>query len=213
MPDRIDSMLDFLVLADRFKSVERRAYVADGSRRENSAEHSWHMALCGLLLAEDIGFEVDLGRALSMILVHDLVEIYAGDAFAYDAKARAEAVEKEEQAARRLFGSLPPDLGRRLEQLWREFEAHETPEARLAYACDRLQGFLQVYISGGKSWAEAMVTREMTRKRTAPARETDPFIDGLIERIYARIEKAGFWNDAGIAVGAGRGVTPRLSDA
>jgi putative hydrolase of HD superfamily len=207
MPDRVDSILDFLVLADRFKSVERRAYVADGSRRENSAEHSWHMALCALLLESEIGFEVDLGRALSMVLVHDLVEIYAGDAFAYDPAARAAAVEKEEAAAKRLFGSLPPDLGARLDGLWREFEAHETKEAQLAYACDRLQGFLQVYLSDGKSWVEAGVRREMTRQRTAPARATDPAIEALVERIYARMEARGFWDAAGTAV------TPRPSSA
>ncbi|MBL8831335.1 MAG: HD domain-containing protein [Rhodospirillales bacterium] len=208
MSDRIDSMLDFLVLADRFKTVERRAYIEDGSRRENSAEHSWHMALCAILLETEIGFPVDLGRTLSMVLVHDLVEIYAGDAFAYDAAAREAAVAKEEAAARKLFGSLPADLGAKLEALWREFEAHETPEARLAYACDRLQGFLQVYISDGKSWAEARVTREMTRKRTAPAREADPAIERLVERIYERIERRGFWNADGVAVGGGKGVVP-----
>ncbi len=201
MPDRIDSMLDFLVLVDRFKSVERRAYVADGGRRENSAEHSWHMALCAMLLEDEIGFRVDLGRTLSMVLVHDLVEIYAGDAFAYDIAAREAAVAKEEAAARRLFGSLPPDLGAKLDGLWREFEAHESNEARLAYACDRLQGFLQVYISDGKSWAEAKVTRDMTRLRTAPARETDPFIEAFIERVYARMESRGFWNASGVATG------------
>ncbi len=200
MSDRIDSMLDFLVLADRLKSVERRGYVADGSRRENTAEHSWHMALCALLLEDEIGFKVDLGRTLSLVLIHDIVEIYAGDAFAYDAAAREAAVAKEEAAARRLFGDLPPDLGAKLQRLWHEFEAHETPEARLAYACDRLHGFLQVFISGGKSWAEAKVTREMTRKRTAPARATDPFIEAFIERVYARMESRGFWGADGVAV-------------
>jgi putative hydrolase of HD superfamily len=208
MSDRIDSMLDFLVLADRFKTVERRAFIADGSRRENSAEHSWHMALCAILLETEIGFPVDLGRTLSMVLVHDMVEIYAGDAFAYDAAARQAAVAKEEEAARRLFGSLPADLGGRLDALWREFEAQETPEARLAYACDRLQGFLQVYISDGKSWVEAGVTLEMTRKRTAPARGTDPRIEALVERIYERMARRGFWDASGTAVGAGRGVVP-----
>ncbi len=206
MPDRIDSILDFLVLADRFKTVERRSYIADGSRRENSAEHSWHMALCALLIGDEIAGKVDIGRVLSMILIHDLVEIYAGDAFAYDPQARADAVAKEEAAAKRLFGSLPPDLGGRLDSMWREFEAHETPEAKIAYACDRLQGFLQVYLSHGKSWAEAKVTRDMTRARTKPAREADPFVEALVERIYARLDDGRFWNADGVAVGPGNGV-------
>jgi putative hydrolase of HD superfamily len=206
MPDRIDSILDFLVLADRFKAVERRSYVTDGSRRENSAEHTWHMALCALLLETEIAAKADIGRVLSMVLVHDLVEIHAGDAFAYDPAAREAAVAKEEAAARQLFGSLPADLGARLEGLWREFETRATPEARIAYACDRLQGFLQVYLSGGKSWAEAHVTREMTRQRTAPAREADPFVEALVERIYARLDAEAFWDADGRAVGPGRGV-------
>lgn len=206
MADRLDSILDFLILVDRFKKVERRAFLGDLSRRENSAEHSWHMALVAMVLARETKFAGDLARVLSMVLVHDLVEIYAGDAFAYDAAARAAAVAKEEQAARELFGKLPPDLGGEFEGLWREFEARETPEAKLAYACDRVQGFLQAYLSDGSSWVEAKVRRAQTWERTRPARELDPKIEALILRIYARSDARAMWDGAEIAVPPGEGV-------
>jgi putative hydrolase of HD superfamily len=206
MPDRLDSILDFLILIDRFKKVERRAFLGDLSRRENSAEHSWHMAVVAMVLARETGFEGDLSRVLSMVLVHDLVEIYAGDAFAYDAAARAAAAQKEDEAAKRLFGMLPADLGAAFDALWREFEARETPEARLAYACDRVQGFLQAYLSDGSSWVEAKVERRQTWERTRPARELDPKIEALILRIYARSDVRAMWSEADVAVPPGTGV-------
>lgn len=206
MPDRLDSILDFLILVDRFKKVERRAFLGDLSRRENSAEHSWHMAVVAMVLARETGFAGDLGRVLSMVLVHDLVEIYAGDAFAYDAAARAAAAEKEEAAAKKLFGMLPPDLGAEFDALWREFEARATPEAKLAYACDRVQGFLQAYLSDGSSWIEANISREQTWERTRPARELDPNIEALILRVYKRSDARAMWDAANVAVPPGKGI-------
>jgi putative hydrolase of HD superfamily len=206
MPDRLDSILDFLILVDRFKKVERRAFLGDLSRRENSAEHSWHMAVVAMVLARETGFAGDLARVLSMVLVHDLVEIYAGDAFAYDAAARAAAAEKEDAAAKKLFGMLPPDLGAEFDALWREFEARETPEAKLAYACDRVQGFLQAYLSDGSSWIEAKISREQTWERTRPARELDLKIEELILRVYTRSDARAMWDDANVAVPPGKGI-------
>lgn len=206
MADRLDSILDFLVLVDRFKTVERRAFLGGGARRENSAEHSWHMALVAMVLARETGFSGDLARVLSMVLVHDLVEIYAGDAFAYDAAARAAAVEKEQAAAKKLFGMLPPDLGAEFDLLWREFEARETQEAKFAFACDRVQGFLQAYLSDGSSWVEAKIKRAQTWERTRPARELDPKIEELILRIYARSDARAMWDEANVAVPPGKGI-------
>ena len=206
MPDRLDSILDFLILVDRFKKVERRAFLGDLSRRENSAEHSWHMAVVAMVLARETGFSGDLSRVLSMVLVHDLVEIHAGDAFAYDAAARAAAAQKEDEAAKKLFGMLPPDLGATFDALWREFEARETPEAKLAYACDRVQGFLQAYLSDGSSWVEAKIKRAQTWERTRPARELDPKIEELILRIYARSDAKAMWDADGVAVPPGEGI-------
>ena len=190
-PERAAAVLDFLAVADRLKTVERRGRVVlpDGAtRRENSAEHCWSLALIGILLHEDVAEPVDLGRALMMVAIHDLVEIEAGDTFAYDAAGRATQAAREAAAAETVFGLLPADLGARLRALWEEFEAGQTPEARFAMACDRMQGFLQNVLSGGQAWREHGVTRADTLPRMTPAMEVDPAFATLIGRLYDRAE-------------------------
>ncbi len=192
--ERADAILGFLALADRLKSVERRGRVVlpDGAtRRENSAEHCWSLALIGTLLHQDVAQPLDLGRALMMVAIHDLVEIEAGDTFAYDAAARATQAAREAAAAETVFALLPPDLGARLRALWKEFEAGETPEARFAMACDRMQGFLQNVLSGGIAWREHGVTRADTAPRMDPASAVDPAFATLISRLYERAEAGG----------------------
>lgn len=190
---RLAQILDFLLLADRFKTIERGAYVGQGERRETDAEHTWHMALYALLLHEEIGFYVDIGHVLKLIVVHDLVEILAGDTYAYDDAALASQAEREARAAQELFGTLPDDLGRRLYDWWREFEAAETPEARFAKAIDRLQGFAQNCHSGGRAWRENGVSRDLTRRRTTLPKLTDPALAALIRELYARADRGGLW--------------------
>lgn len=190
-PERADAILGFLALADRLKSVERRGRVVlpDGAtRRENSAEHCWSLALIGTLLHADVAQPLDLGRALMMVAIHDLVEIEAGDTFAYDAAARATQAAREAAAAETVFSLLPHDLGARLRALWEEFEAGETPEARFAMACDRMQGFLQNVLSGGIAWREHGVTRADTEPRMGPAMAVDAVFTTLIGRLYDRAE-------------------------
>jgi putative hydrolase of HD superfamily len=191
--DRHQQILDFLELADRFKFVERRGYVSGGTRRENDAEHTWHMALVAMLLHGELEEResVDLGKTLSMILVHDLVEIEAGDTYAYDDAAIEGQDEREQAAADKIFGMLPEDLGARLRALWDEFEARETPEARFAKACDNFQGFMQNAISGGRAWRENGVGKEATRRRTDFPRCVDPTFDALIDKLYARTDREG----------------------
>ncbi len=150
---RLSHILDFLLLTDRFKTIERKGYIADGSRRETDAEHTWHMGLFALLLHKELGFDVDLGHVLTLVLIHDLVEIHAGDTYAYDDAGCAGQAEREAEAARKLFAELPADLGASLHDWWREFEEGATPEARFAKAIDRLQGFSQNYNSGGQGMA------------------------------------------------------------
>ncbi len=194
MTDRTRQLFDFLVLADRMKQIERRNYVGNTDRHENDAEHSYHMALCLLLLHRETDIPIDLGRALSLVLVHDLVEIYAGDTFAYDPVAVAGQEEREEAAAHRLFTEeLPADTGAHFMELWREFEGKQTPESRLANSCDRLQAFLQNYITGGRPWRENGVTPETTRPRTKLARDTAPVFAELISEIYARADAEKLW--------------------
>jgi putative hydrolase of HD superfamily len=191
---RIEAILGFLALADRLKTVERRGRVPlpDGTtRRENSAEHCWNLSLIALLLHREVAAEIDLARTLCMIAVHDLVEIEAGDTYAYDPAGRATQAAREAAAAELVFGALPPDLAARLRALWEEFEAGETAEARFAMGCDRLQGFLQNILSEGLAWKEHGVTRADTAPRMQPAMAVDPAFGALIGALYARAAAGG----------------------
>jgi putative hydrolase of HD superfamily len=143
----------FLREADQLKGVLRQSSILDGSRKENSAEHSWHLALMAQVLGGCAPPGTDLNRVTAMLLIHDLVEIDAGDLFVYaDATAQAQQDAAEHAAADRIFALLPPDQGRELRALWDEFEDRRTPEARFARALDRLQPVLANYYLGGGTW-------------------------------------------------------------
>ena len=168
--------LAFLAEADRLKSVSRASLLCDGSRRENSAEHSWHLALYALVMAPQAGPEVDIGRVIRMLILHDLVEIDAGDVPIHaqngDTHHGAAQLAAEEAAADRLFGLLPAPLGAELRALWSEFEANETPDAVFAKSLDRAQPVMQNIACGGGSWVEYSVTYEQ-----------------LVERVGIRIQR------------------------
>ena len=157
---RLEQQLAFLLELDKAKSVFRQSYVTDGSRKENDAEHMWHLAMFVLVLAEHAGEPIDVTKVLKMVLIHDIVEIDAGDAFVYDEVARSTKDELELAAAERLYGLLPPDQGAELRGLWEEFEAKVTPEARFAGAVDRLQPLLLNVTTKGRSWQEHAVTAD-----------------------------------------------------
>jgi putative hydrolase of HD superfamily len=167
---RLERQLAFVVEIDRLKGVLRQTVLVDGSRHENSAEHSWHLAVMAMLFAEHASERVDTGRVLRMLLVHDVVEIDAGDTFAYDVEANVGRESREQRAATRLFGLLPPEQGAELAGLWAEFEARATPEARVANALDRLQPLLNNHHSGGGSWRTHGVTRDQVLRRMDPIR-------------------------------------------
>lgn len=152
--ERIDRQFAFLLELDKEKEITRQTWLADGSRKENDAEHAWHMALMAILLSEYANEQVDLLKTVTMILLHDVVEIDAGDTYAYDEAGKLTQSARETAAAERLFGLLPPDQGEKLRALWDEFEARETPEARYARAMDNLQPILLNHASGGKAWTE-----------------------------------------------------------
>jgi putative hydrolase of HD superfamily len=155
----LERQIRFVLEADRLKSVTRQTTITDGSRRENSAEHSWHLALMAVTLAEHAPPGTDLGRVGAMLLLHDLVEIDAGDLFLYaDAAAQARQEEAERAAAMRIFAILPEPRGSELRALWEEFEERRTPEARFARALDRLQPMLLNLTSGGGTWREHGIT-------------------------------------------------------
>ncbi len=154
MSQRFDKQIQFLVEIDKVKHIVRRTRLFDGSRHENDAEHAWHLAMMALTFREYAHDTVDILRVIKMVLVHDLVEIDAGDIFLYDAEGLAEKSRKEKAAAERIFGLLPEDQGRELKELWEEFESRETPEARFAAALDRLEPILQNAHVENNAWMQ-----------------------------------------------------------
>ena len=159
-PEGIAAALAFFMEADLLKGVERQNRLADGSRRENTAEHSWHLGIAALVLAPFAKEPVDLGTAVAMALVHDIVEIDAGDTFAYDdADGAATKVAREEAAADRLFAMLPAATGKRFRELWDEYERGDTPEARFVMAVDRLAPMMLNLAEGASTWREHGITR------------------------------------------------------
>lgn len=159
--ERLEKQLALLIELDQLKSVLRRTRVKSADRRlENSGEHSWHVALMAVLMQEHANVPVDIARVMKMLLIHDVVEIDAGDTFVYDVAASKEQEEKELKAAERLFGMLPSDQGDELFSLWKEFEAAQSDDAKYAKALDRLIPMLLNYHNDGQSWKEHGVTRE-----------------------------------------------------
>lgn len=161
--DRLARQLQFILEIDKLKSVYRRTYLIDGERHENSAEHSWHLAMLALLLAEHANEPLDVAKVVKMVLVHDIVEIDAGDTYIYD--AQGDKVERERVAADRIFGLLPADQEAEFRGLWEEFESGATPEARFAAALDRFVPQLHNYHTQGRSWKEHGITAERVLMR------------------------------------------------
>lgn len=196
---RIAAQLAFLREADKLKSIQRHSRVTFADRRENDAEHSWHLALTVMVLAEHAEPGLDLLRTLEMVLVHDLVEIDAGDTIAYaDRAAKAAQAERERAAAERLFGMLPSDQGVRLRALFEEFEARRTREARCARALDRVQPILQNVHSKGAAWRENGITPQMVRELNGPIiRDASPALWTCVEEIITQAEVDGCFASVG----------------
>ena len=181
LTDRFKRQIEFILEVDRLKEVYRQSYVLNADRHENSAEHSWHLAVAALLLAEHANQAVDTSRVIRMALVHDLVEIDAGDTFIYDTAGNLEKAAKEEKAADRIFGLLPPDQRDEWRALWNELEQRETAEAKFANALDRLLPVLHNYFTDCRSWKEHGITREQALLKNAPIGEGSNTIWHLVE--------------------------------
>lgn len=151
---RLEQQFAFIEEIDKEKYIGRQTYLADGSRKENDAEHAWHMALMTILLSEYANEEIDVLKTVTMLLAHDLVEIDAGDTYAYDTEGNKTKEARELAAADRIYGLLPEDQQKKLRALWDEFEAWETPEARFAHTMDCLQPLMLNHVSNGRSWEE-----------------------------------------------------------
>ena len=184
----IADALRFFMEVDRLKGVERRNWLADASRRENTAEHSWHLGIAAMVMAPFATETFDLGRAVQMALVHDIVEIDAGDTFAYDTGDAAASKEAREQAAAdRLFGILPEATGRYFRELWDDYEAGDTPEARFVMAVDRMAPMFLNMAEGGSAWREHGVTASRVEARNRP--HIEPAIPGLWQLAASQLQQ------------------------
>lgn len=171
MNDRLSQQFDFIREIDKEKFIGRQTYLTDGIRKENDAEHAWHAALMVLLLSEYANEPIDVLKTITMLLLHDVVEIDAGDTYAYDTAGQATAREREERAADRIYGLLPDDQREKLRALWEEFEARETPEARFARTMDNLQPLVLNDATDGKSWVEHGVHLSQVLRRNERTHE------------------------------------------
>lgn len=165
---RLQQQLDFIMEIDKLKNVYRQSYVSDGSRHEEDADHSWHLALMCLLLSEYANEDIDVLRTMSMVLIHDIIEIDAGDTYAYDEVGNATKRKREEKAADRIFNILPQDQAKYLRELWEEFEEGKTNEARFAITLDKVQPLMLNDATNGRAWQEhgVRLSQIMERNKT-----------------------------------------------
>ena len=174
--NRLEKQLQFILEIDKVKKIIRQTPLSDASRKENDAEHSWHIALMAYLLQEYAEEPVEVSKVLLMVLIHDLVEIDAGDTYAYDEEGAKTKDERERKAADHIFGMLPEDQGMYLKALWEEFEAYETAEAKYAHLLDNFQPLLLNDAAGGISWTEHQVKKSQIYKRNEKVEETSATI-------------------------------------
>lgn len=196
--ERLSRELAFLLTLDRLKEVQRQSYTLAG-RHENSAEHSWHLAVAAMLLSEHAKEPVNLLRVLEMLLIHDVVEIEAGDTYVYDEDARKKQEEKEKQAAEKLFAQLPEDQSRHWWELWQEFSAGTSPEARFARSLDRLLPVLLNVATGGRSWQEHGVRASQVLARNAEVAAGSPALWEVVQKLVAEAQARGFLTSDGEA--------------
>lgn len=184
--ERLKKQMEFVLELDKLKHVMRQSYVADGSRHENDTEHSWHLALMAMLLSEYANEKVDMLHVIKMVLIHDAVEIDAGDTYAYDAAGNATKRQREVAAADRIFNILPEDQAEEMRNLWEEFEACDTPESKFANVLDRVQPVMLNDITGGRAWREHDVAVSQVLERN---KKTKDGSEELWEYVKAIIEK------------------------
>lgn len=189
---RLDSRFLFTAEIDKMTSVLRRTLLLDKSRRENDAEHSWHIAVMAMLFSEYATAPVDIGRVVQMCVVHDLVEVYAGDTFAYDAVGNADKEEREKKAADKLFAMLPEEQGQLIRSLWEEFDAMESPDAKYSACMDRLQPFFHNTLTDGHTWVESGTNRAAVEKRMAVIKEFMPKVYPWVAKNIDRAIEVGW---------------------
>ena len=191
MDERLKKQMDFLLEADKLKFITRQTYLSDGKRKENDGEHSWHLALMAVLLSEYSNEKIDLVKVITMVLIHDIVEIDAGDTYAYDTLGNQSKREREVKAADRIFNILPKDQAQKLRQLWEEFEAYETPEAKFAHVCDNVQPLMLNDATDGLAWREHDVKKSQVLQRNRRTGEGSQVLMEYINRILDKNVESG----------------------
>jgi putative hydrolase of HD superfamily len=189
---RLSQQIQFILEIDKLKLVLRQTLLTDGSRQENSAEHSWHLAVMAIALSEYAATPIHVNRAIFMVLLHDLVEIDAGDTFCYDAQANQNKAEREAEAADRLFGLLPADQSREFRAIWEEFETGETADAQFAKALDCLQPLLHNWQTQGGTWRIHQVQRSQVLRRMQAVKVALPALWGMVEQIIDEAVELGY---------------------
>ena len=191
--DRFRQQIEFILEVDKLKNVLRKTILMDRSRRENSSEHSWHIALMVLILSEYAkDSEVDMFRVMKILLVHDLIEIDAGDTYCYDDLGRKDQSQREKIAADRIFNLLPADQAAALRELWDEFEERKTPESKFANAMDRFQPFLHNYFTEGKIWQENSIKSAQVKSRMQPVDDGASILGDYVSSLIADGVKKGY---------------------
>lgn len=192
--ERLHKQLEFLIEIDKVKQVFRNTILLDASRRENDAEHTWHMAVCALMFQEYSNQkEIDMLKVLKIILLHDIVEIYAGDTFAYDEKGNVGRLEREQDAAEKIFGLLPEDQKLEFRELWDEFEESKTPESKYAHLIDTFMPIFHNYCTKGLQWQKFNVTRERVLNRNRQYIENgSKFLWEYVESIIKEAVEKGY---------------------
>ncbi len=190
MNQRLDQQIEFIITLDKLKNIQRRSYLISGDRLENSAEHSWHIALMVMLLAEYSNEGIDVERTVRMLLVHDIIEIEAGDTYCYGEVV--DQKQREELAADHLLGMLPVDQAVMMRAIWDEFETGESPEARFAAAMDRLMPLLQSYHTQGKGWKENKISKSQVLERNMPIVQGSEALWAYAARLIDDSEQMGW---------------------
>lgn len=189
----LKKQLDFILEVDKAKNIFRMNKIHGGSRRENDAEHSWHLALMAFLLSEySKDSNIDMFKVMKMCIVHDIVEIDAGDTFCYDELGKIDKLEREQNAATRIFGLLPDHQGKELRELWEEFDAMETPESKYAAALDRLQPIMLNYTNEGGTWKEHNITKAQVLERVRPINDSAPELWEFTSELIDKAIEQGF---------------------
>ena len=196
-PERLKKQLDFILQADAEKEIERRTLISSGKRFENDSEHAWHMAIMAILLSEYANEEIDVLKTVTMILIHDIVEIDAGDTYCYDYELGKSQREREVKAANRIYALLPDDQGKKLRALWDEFEANETPEAHFAHAMDCLQPTMLNDATNGEMWKKNGIKLSQVLKRNEYTKKGSKTLWDyqLNELILKNVEKGNLKNE------------------